>query len=65
MGSTKRVAGLAGAPLYTSSKAKAAAFAPSAQAGENRNIHAMPGAAFNSGWYRPERLMSQSERLPS
>jgi hypothetical protein len=26
---------------------------------------AMPGASFNSGWYRPRRLLSHSERLPS
>jgi len=25
----------------------------------------MPGASFNAGWYRPRRLLSQSERLPS
>ena len=25
----------------------------------------MPGVSFNSGWYRPRRLLSQSERLPS
>ncbi len=25
----------------------------------------MPRASFNSGWYRLERLLSQSERLPS
>jgi len=63
MGTTKQAAGLTSARLSTSSEASAVT-AP-VQAGANRNIHAMPGAAFKSGWYRLERLMSQSERLPS
>jgi hypothetical protein len=37
----------------------------SAHAGANCNGKAMPGASFNSGWYRTRRLLSQSERLPS
>lgn len=63
MGTTKQAAGLAGARLDKASKASA--LTPSVQAGGNCSIHAMQGAAFKSGWYRPERLMSQSERLPS
>jgi hypothetical protein len=63
MGTTKQAAGLTSACLITSPEASAVT--PSVQAGANRNIHAMSGAAFKSGWYRPERLMSQSERLPS
>jgi hypothetical protein len=33
--------------------------------GANCNLGAMPEASFTSRWYLPERLMSQSERLPS
>jgi hypothetical protein len=33
--------------------------------GANCSFSAMPGASFTSRWYLPERLMSQSERLPS
>ncbi|HUB70787.1 MAG TPA: hypothetical protein VL984_10230 [Acidimicrobiales bacterium] len=34
--------------------------------GANGADKAIPGAAFTTMWYRhPERLMSQSERLPS
>ena len=62
MGSTKQAAGLTSARLRTSS---ATCATPSVQAGANASIHAMAGAAFKSNWYRPERLMSQSERLPS
>ncbi|HUC13710.1 MAG TPA: hypothetical protein VMS00_04580 [Acidimicrobiales bacterium] len=63
MRTTKQAVRLTTARLLTSSEASAVT--PSVQAGAARNIHAMPGAAFKSNWYRPERLMSQSERLPS
>jgi hypothetical protein len=36
-----------------------------AHAGSNCIGTAMQGASFKSEWYRPERLMSQGERLPS
>jgi hypothetical protein len=61
--SSKHVAGLAGARLHKASKAPAMAWAD--QHKVNCNICAMPEASFTSGWYRPERLMSQSERLQS
>jgi hypothetical protein len=63
MGYTKQAAGLASARLRTSSWTSAAT--PSVPSGAKGTIHAMAGAAFKSNWYRPERLMSQSERLPS
>ncbi len=63
MSITKRIARLTNARLRTSSEVSAVT--PSVQAGANGSIHAMAGAAFKSNWYRPERLMSQSERLPS
>jgi hypothetical protein len=61
--SSKHVAGLAGARLHKASKAPATA--SSSRYTANCNICAMPEASFTSGWYRPERLMSQSERLQS
>jgi hypothetical protein len=39
--------------------------ATSAHAGAICVGKGMPKASFNSGWYRHERLLSQSERLPS
>jgi hypothetical protein len=63
MGYTKQAAGLTSARLRTSSWTYAVT--PSVPSGANGRIHAMAGAAFKSNWYRPERLMSQSERLPS
>ena len=63
MGSTKRAAGLTSARVCTS--LETAAVTPSVQSEANGRIHAMAGAAFKSNWYRPGRLMSQSERLPS
>jgi hypothetical protein len=63
MGTTKQVAGLTGA--CSGKASEASAVSPSLKAGAYRSIHAMAGANFNSRWYRPERLMSQSERLPS
>jgi hypothetical protein len=63
MSTTKRAVGLTNARLGTSSEVSA--LTPSVQAGANGSIHAMAGAAFKSNWYRPGRLMSQSERLPS
>jgi hypothetical protein len=59
----KRAVRLTNARLRTSSEVPAVI--PSIEAGANGSIHAMAGAAFKSNWYRPERLMSQSERLPS
>ena len=61
--STKQAASLAGTRLYKASKAPAMAMADHRQA--NCNICALPEASFMSGWYRPGRLMSQSERLQS
>jgi hypothetical protein len=63
MGYTKQAAGLTSARLRTSSGTSAVT--PSVPSGANGRIHAMAGAAFKSNWYRPGRLMSQSERLPS
>ena len=63
MSITQTSSRLTDARLRTSSEASAVS--PSVQAGANGSIHAMAGAAFKSNWYRPERLMSQSERLPS
>ena len=61
--STKQVAALAGARLSKASKAPAMASALHHKV--NCNICAMPEASFTSGWYRPGRPMSQSERLLS
>jgi len=63
MGYTKQAAELTGAHLRKSSWTSAVT--PSVPSGANGRIHAMAGAAFKSNWYRPRRLMSQSERLPS
>jgi len=60
--STKQVAGLAATRL---SKPYGPRPLTSHQAGVNCRINAMPEASFTSGWYRPGRPMSQSERLPS
>ena len=62
MGS-KRVAALAGARLDEASKPLA--MTPAIQHTVNCNICGMPEASFTSGWYRPGRPMSQSERLRS
>lgn len=59
--SSKQVAGLTGPRLHKASKAPATAWAVQHKA--NCNICAMPEAFFTSGWYRPGRPMSQSERL--
>ena len=58
----KRAADLTEARLNNGPKVPALI---SAHAGANCIGKAMPGASFNSGWYRPRRLLSQSERLPS
>jgi hypothetical protein len=60
--SSKRAAGLAQTRLIEGPKVPALT---SAHIGANCNGKAMPGASFNSGWYRPRRFLSQSERLPS
>ena len=61
--STKQVARLAAARLIKPSGLRSL---PSAgHAGANCRINAMPEAYFTSGWYRPGRPLSQSERLPS
>jgi hypothetical protein len=60
--SSKQAPGLASARLNDGPKVPALT---SAHAGANCIGKAMPGASFTSEWYRPERLMSQSERLPS
>jgi hypothetical protein len=60
----KHVAALAGARLHTASKAPAMVSSGRQKVNEvNCNICAMPEASFTSGWYRPERPMSHSERL--
>ncbi len=59
---SKRAPGLALARLNDGPKVPALT---SAHAGLNCVGTAMPGASFTSEWYRPERLMSQGERLPS
>jgi hypothetical protein len=64
--SSKHVAAPAGARLHTASKAPAMASSAYPKVNEvNCNICAMPEASFTSGWYRPERPMSHSERLQS
>ena len=60
--SSKQTVGLAGTRLIEGPKVPALS---SAHLGANCIGKAMPGASFNSGWYRPGRLLSQSERLPS
>ena len=44
---------------------KVPALTSALQAGANCIRKGMPGVSFTSDWYRPRRLMSQSERLPS
>ncbi len=61
--STKQVARLAAARLTKASGRRPLTSA--SPAGANCHIIAMPEASFTSGWYRPGRPMSQSERLPS
>jgi len=61
--STQRVAGLAAARLGKPSGPRSLSSAD--HAGAKCGINAMPEASFASGWYRPGRPMSQSERLPS
>jgi hypothetical protein len=61
--STKQAAGLAAARLLKPSGPRPLTSAD--HAGVNCRINAMPEASFTSGWYRPGRPMSQSERLPS
>jgi len=64
--SSRHVAGPAGARLRKASKAPAMAW--SVENKVNCNICAMPEVSFTSrtsGWYHPERPMSQSERLQS
>jgi hypothetical protein len=58
------VVGLAEARLLVE-PSKASAMSPFAQVGANCGIHSATGAFSTNGWYRPGRLMSQSERLPS
>jgi hypothetical protein len=61
--STTQVAAMAAARL---TKPSGPCPLPSADhAGVNCRINAVPEASFTSGWYRPGRPMSQSERLPS
>jgi hypothetical protein len=60
--SSKQAGGLARTRLIEGPKVPALT---SAQVEANCIGKAMPGASFNSGWYRPRRLLSQSERLPS
>jgi hypothetical protein len=60
--STKHVKGLAETRLNQGPKVPALT---SARVEANCIGNRMPGASFNSGWYRPRRLLSQSERLPS
>jgi hypothetical protein len=73
MGSTQ-VTGLAAARLEGTcghhgpslASSTVAAVAATMQVAADRAGTAMPGATFASKWYpNPERLMSQSERLPS
>jgi hypothetical protein len=59
---SKRAPGLACTRLNDGLKVPVLA---TAHAGSNCIGTVMPGASFKSEWYRPERLMSQSERLPS
>jgi hypothetical protein len=59
---TKQAVGLARTRLNEGPKVPALS---SAHLGANCLGNAMPEASFKSGWYRPGRLMSQSERLPS
>ena len=61
--STKQVARLAVARLPKASGPRPLTSA--SHAGANCRINAMPEASFTSGWYRPGRPISQSERLPS
>jgi hypothetical protein len=60
--SSKHATGLAVTRLNEGPKVPALT---SAYVGANCIGDRMPGASFNSGWYRPRRLLSQSERLPS
>jgi hypothetical protein len=60
---TKHVVGLAAARLRKPSGPRPLSSAD--QAGADCGINAMAEASFTSGWYRPGRPMSQSERLPS
>lgn len=60
--SSKQAAGLALARLTEGPKVPALT---SAHAGAICTGKGMPGGSFNSQWYRPKRLLSQSERLPS
>ena len=59
---SKQAVGLAGTRLNEGPKVQALS---SAHVGANCIDKAMPGASFKSGWYRPRRPLSQSERLPS
>jgi hypothetical protein len=60
--SSKQAVGLARARLNKGLQVPALT---SAHAGAICIGRSMPGASFTSGWYRLERLLSQSERLPS
>ena len=62
--STKYAAALAAARLNQASGPRTVRSA--VQGGANCGTKAIPGASFTWMWYgNPERLMSQSERLPS
>jgi hypothetical protein len=61
--STKQVARLAATRLTKAPGPRPLTSA--SHAGANCRINAMPEASFTSGWYRPRRPLSQSERLPS
>jgi hypothetical protein len=60
--SSKHAAGLALTRLHQGPKVPAPT---SVHAGAICMGKGMPGASFNNGWYRPDGLLSQGERLPT